>query len=192
MLYRVSVVIVMEQKPGPAGPWRLILLVSVSLLLSACGYKEGEEGEQVNCSMPCLLNTPTLDVTSISSATGGTVEITFTIDGSVFNVDNVLVELKSTEFLNHTVAGNNTLTSPTKATNTLAITVNAGNAQDTYYPKITFTNKVPSNSGAMYYLDWTKSDYLYTFAELVDILGIITGKDPVLSDMAFPSVTVTP
>lgn len=171
-----------------------ILLVSLSLLLSACGYKEGEEGKQTNCSMPCLLDTPTLDVTSISSATGGTVKITFTIDGNVdiFNVDNILVELKSTELLNQTAAGSNTLTSPTKATNTLAITVNAGTAEDTYYPKITFTNKVPENSGAMYYIDWTKSTHLYTYAELVELLGIVTGKDPILSNMAFPTVTVNP
>lgn len=169
----------------------LLALGLIFSTLTACGGGNSGGGvpSQVSCSIPCLDSTPLLDTTSVSSASGGTVRITFTVRGDTANVSNVLVMLAPTDVMSgNPSAGSGTLMAPTQATNTVDIAVNAGTASGTYYPLIAFTANSPTNSGSEYYINPITSSSRYTYAEVVG--G--SSATPALTSFTIPTLQVVP
>ena len=172
---------------------RFIMLSLLFSTLSACGGGSSGGGvpSQVSCSIPCLDSTPLIDTSSVSSATGGTVKVTFTLRGDITNVNNVVVFLAPTDILSgNPSAGSGTLMAPTQATNTIDIVVAAGStvATGSYYPWITITPNSPTNSGGEYYIDPTSSSSMYTYTEIVGG-GTPT---PTLTSFTIPTLQVVP
>lgn len=159
-----------------------ILLSSILLtVLGACGNggSLSPPGQPVDhiCTLPCLEAAPALDKTIISSATGGTVKVTFILRGDITNVSNVEVMLLDTDMV-HPVAGTATLLNPVQVQNTLDIIINAGTASATYYPMVNITANAPANSGTEYYQDMVASSTNYSFVEVVDGVSspaVVTG-----------------
>ncbi len=168
----------------------LYLVVLVVVSVAGCGGGGGGgggDGDSLHaCTLPCLAESPTLDTTSVLSATGGIVNLTFTLRGDVANVANVVVFLLSTNPLSTNQAGSATILFPTQAENTVAITVNAGTALDDYYPTFAITALSPTNSGSQYFLDPTKSSSRYTYVETVSGVSNV----PELTGFSIPVLKV--
>lgn len=161
---------------------RFYLILAV-LLVTACGGGGGSS-PAFNCTIPCLAGSPTLSVSSVSSATGGTVTLEFTLTG---DAENVVVFLMSENPLSMNSAGNNFLTNVQGGVpQQIDIVVNAATPLDTYYPNIGVTaNQL--NTGSLHYLDPTKSSTAYTYNEVVSGNASV----PVLSPYTIPKLTVT-
>lgn len=167
------------------------LMLAAFITLSGCNSSDDSSTSDTTasnppCSLPCLAEAPVMDLTSISSTTGGTVNVGFTVSGDIANVSNISVVLMSTDFMSSDVAGVVGGMTPSTAQNILAITVPADTPPGDYYPYFSFTALNPSNSGNMYYIDPTKSTTRYTFAEVVDGGSAI----PALTAMTVPVLKV--
>lgn len=166
---------------------KLLSLLLLCLSLTACGGGD-QAGESVVCTLPCLAASPTVDVTSISSATGGTVKLSFKIAGNISDVSVVTVMLFPNTLAPGLPAGNGVIMNPSTVENSVDINVDAGTTTGRYYPHISFTVVTPSNSGIQYYLDPTKSGSQYTYTEVVS--G--SASSPTLSGLNVPLVNVKP
>ncbi len=162
-------------------------IFAMSLMLTSCGSGDAA-GEKVGCTIPCLAEAPMIDVSSVSSATGGAINVTVKIQGDITNINNITILLNTTKIDSGFPAGSGSVFNPPQATNTIAVTVEAGTAQGNYYPNISFTVESPPNSGNQYYIDPTKSESHYTYTEVVS--GI--ASTPILTGFQVPVMVVTP
>ena len=170
-------------------------LLVLGFLLSTLTACESSSSGGVNntgphsCNIPCLESVPTLDTTAVTSTSGGTVRVTFTLRGDITNVSNVGVILATTDLFSATPlppAGAGSINSPTQATNSVDITVNAGTATGTYFPWITITAISPNNSGSQYLLNPITSSTNYSYAETVS--G--STPTPVVTNFTIPVLQV--
>ncbi len=168
-------------------------MLMVSIIISTMAACESSGTGGVNntgphsCTIPCLESTPTLDTSSITSASGGTVRVSFTLRGDVTNVSNVVVILAPTDILSgNPSAGGGSLLSPATASNFVDITVNSGTATGSYYPVIAITANSPVNSGNEYYLNPYASGTNYSYAEVISGSSSV----PVVTNFAIPVLQV--
>lgn len=164
-------------------------LIAVLLVLTGCGGSDDTTSGVVNCSIPCLAEAPSVDVSAVSSATGATVNVTFKLQGDIANVSSASILFSSTDiFSGKLPVGSGHVFNPSQAVNTIAITVEAGATQGNYYPYIIFTAVSPTNSGNQYYIDPTKSNSQYTYIEVIS--G--TAATPALTGFQVPVITIGP
>jgi hypothetical protein len=155
--------------------------------LPACGGGSSDSASsQHSCTLPCLESTPTLDTSSITSASGGTVRATFTLRGDISNISDVAVFLIPTDIMStNPAAGSGWLFNPTTATNYVDITIDSGTTIGDYYPTVIIRPiTAPSNSRSQYYFDpyMSSSNYIYT--------EVNTGLIPVVTNFSIPVLHV--
>lgn len=161
-----------------------ILLLSTPFILIGCG---SDSGSNVSCNLPCLESSPTVSIATINGATGGNVDISFSIKGDLFNVNNVSIMLISDDiFSTLPAAGFDVVIAPTASANTVNISINSGTQAGTYYPNFSITANTPGNTGNQYFIDPTKSQSKYTYVEVVN--G--SSNTPALTLFTVPKITV--
>ena len=162
---------------------RLILLITTAITISACG---DEGGGALTCNIPCIDSAVTASPSTIDSASGATVTVSFHLDGNISEVNNVSILLAGSDPLNPVEAiGAGVVLNPTSNDISVDITVDSGKAAGSYYPFISVTSNT-ENTGANYYIDPTKSSSSYTYTE---VLGGISGTAQ-LSSISIPTITV--
>lgn len=146
---------------------RRFVFVGVSLvaflMMSGCGGGSSDSATY-SCTLPCLEVAPVISVNTVSSTTGGTVDVTIKILGDVTTLSSLNITLRSTT--SGSAAGSAVVFSPTQSLMTETITVNSGTAAGAYYPYITFFVAAPANTSNLYYLDPSKSSAKYTYYEI--------------------------
>ena len=163
----------------------LHLLATVLIGTSACTT---DTGSPLTCTLPCIDSAPTLSASSIDSSTGGTVTVSFHINGSVTDIAAITVLMKSTNATSiNTIGGifDGMIISPASNNISATFNVSAGSTLDTYFPYISITTT--NGDGAQYYIDPTKSNSSYTYTE---VIGSAAGT-PQLSNLTIPTVSVT-
>lgn len=162
--------------------FRFLVFCSVIMLLVACGGG-GDSGPQYQCTLPCLVGSPTLPSSTVSGAAGGNIDIKFTLTD---DAQNIVVFFVPTNPFSFGAAGSDLILNPNaNVEHTLTITVPAGTPPGTYYPTFAITAN-QNNSGGNYYLDPTKSSDQYSYNEVIN--G--SAGTAVLSPLSIPVLTV--
>jgi hypothetical protein len=163
----------------------------LALLLAACGGGGGGGGSpssNYTCNLPCLASNPALSASTISGTTGGSISVTFAVQGDLANISVISIIMASPNITTLTLpAGAGAITAPiTQTPVTVPIKINAGTAPGTYYPSISIVAKAPANYGGENFIDPTKITTQYTYTE---VLGSTTAG-PHLTPFAVPLLTV--
>ena len=142
-------------------------LLSITTILAAffitgCGSSSSST-QSYSCSLPCLQVTPVISTTSISTATGGTVDVTLEFSGSITDIARVDIFLRDTN--SGTNAGTSVTFSPATQTLTETITVNSGTPVGSYYPYVIIYTTA-SNTSSRYYRDISLSASQYAYYEI--------------------------
>lgn len=142
----------------------LLAILFTTVIIAGCGDDTSDLGGgiptagPITCNIPCITGSPILSTTSISSATGGSIDVTVTIDGNLSDVrrlDMYLLLPGDTVFVDYQIN-----LSPSLQTNTYTLTVPAGTPTGTYYVEIGVGST--SGEGVMYSLYFGGSTYTYT------------------------------
>lgn len=144
---------------------RHIIMVIGALILAGCGGGSSDNTSYA-CTLPCLEIAPTLSTSTVSSATGGTVDVTVRLLGELTNIGSFNVSFSKIGSGN--TVGLGVVWSPLQPDNVVSVTVNAGAEPGDYYPRIMFNAVSPNNTGSQYYMDSSKSSANYTYYEWVD------------------------
>lgn len=178
-----------------------LLTMGFLVALTACSSSDTANdsdgrvlSDPVNCNSPCLLETPTLDINTISAATGGTVNVTFTIKGDLAAISQIQIDLLPVD----TSSGQGrvtwaTIQDPAQATITQPMVVSAGSiASGNYYLDFNFAPSVVNEFGegdaAKYDLLPDISTTNYSFEEVVASVSQIA----VITDLVIPFITINP
>lgn len=180
----------------PRSVIQLFVMVITVLVLSACSSDPADSNgignsDPVNCNSPCLLETPTLDTNTIASATGGTVNVSFTIKGDIANVGHIYIYVEPVD--SSSGAGRLTyvyIPDPTQTSITSAINISAGSVTGEYYLRFDIITPIVGEEadGAWYKLDASISATNYSFEETV---ALVT-QNAVITDFVMPIITLTP
>lgn len=144
----------------------LPLLTCAFLMLTGCSSSSSDSGTGTvayNCTQTCLQSSPTLSTNTVSTATGGTVDVTLNFSGNVVDIERVDIFLRDVNSGNN--AGTSMTFSPFSSSYTASITVNAGTAAGTYYPYV-IIYMTTSNTNNRYYRDSSVSTSVYSFYEI--------------------------
>lgn len=167
---------------------RIIFGIFLFSILSGCVQSTGDESSLVdyNCGIPCLATAPTASATTISSATGGHVDLEFTIQGNLTDVASVYIEYgRVTDGFS---AGYAVLTSPTTASNTVRIYVDSGVEPGTYYPVFDFYTVTNPDAHGQYNVDDRESSTKYMYAQALSYRNYTFALTP----FDIPYLTITP
>ena len=180
---------------------RLLIMGSLAAL-TACSSDSSSDSntsgvglsDPVNCNSPCLLEAPTLDINTISAATGGIVNVTFTIKGDLATVAQIQIDVLPVDSSN----GQGrvtfvTIQDPAQATNTQPMVINAGSiASGEYYLKFnilsTVTNEFGDVTDATYDLIPVISTTNYSFQQTI----VGEAQTEVITDLVIPFITINP
>ena len=138
------------------------ILTCALLILTGCS-SSGSDTVAYNCTQTCLQSSPTLSTNTVSTATGGTVDVTLNFAGDVANIQRVDIDLRDVNSGNN--AGTSITLSPISSSLTESITVNSGTTVGTYYPYVTIF-MTTSNTNNRYYRDSSVSTTQYSFYEI--------------------------
>ena len=133
------------------------------LMMNGCG-SDSSDNVTYSCTLPCLEVAPVISVNTLSSATGGTVDVTIQILGDVTELSSLNITLRSTT--SALEAGSAVVFNPAQSLMTETITVNSGTTVGSYYPYVTFYVAAPANTSSRYYLDSSTSSAQYTYYEI--------------------------
>lgn len=177
-----------------------LLTMGFLIALTACSSSDTANdsdgrvlSDPVNCNSPCLLETPTLDINTISAATGDTVNVTFTIKGDLAAISQIQIDVLPVD----TSSGQGRLTwatiqDPAQATITQPMVISTGSVTGEFYLKFSFfpsvTNEFGEGDGAIYDLLPESSTANYSFEEVV--VGV--GQIPAITDLVIPFITINP
>ena len=160
----------------------MAILTCVYLILTGCSSSDSDT-VTYNCTQTCLQSSPTLSTNTISTATGGTVDVTLNFVGNVADIERIDISLRDVNSGNN--AGTSMTFSPFSSSYTASLTVNAGTAAGTYYPYVTIFMSA-SNTNNRYYRDPSVSITSYSFYEIED--G--SAQSLMLSPYSIPYLTV--
>ena len=172
-------------------------MIATVMLLNACSSDDPVSStaisDPVNCYSPCLLETPALDVNTITAATGATVNVTFTIKGDLAAVSSVQIDVMPVDTSN----GQGRLTwvtiqDPAQASITQPIVIAAGSVSGEFFLKFailgTETNEFGDATIATYDLSSEISTSNYSFEQ--HIVG--EAQAEVITGLVIPFITINP
>lgn len=166
---------------------KLSITALLATLMTACVPPGGTAGP-ITCTIPCIDSAPTATPTSVSSSTGGTVIISFHINGNIADVSYIHILLHSTNAYSSNViydlSNSGVITNPSSNSITYNYVIGASETPDTYYPDITI-NTTSGDSG-FYYISPAISTTEYTYFEIVDS----SSSEAQHSDMSIPQIVV--
>jgi hypothetical protein len=164
------------------------LWCGLSLLLAACGGGGSAPSSNYTCSLPCLASSPGLSASAISGATGGSISVTFAVQGDLANISLISVIMANPDISTATLpAGAGAISAPITQTQvTVPVDIRAGAAVGTYYPQISITAQTPANYGGLNVIDPTRITTQYTYTE---VLGSATAG-PYLTPFSAPLLSV--
>lgn len=155
----------------------------LAIMISACS---APGGGSLTCNMPCIDSEVTSSTSTVSTTTGGTVTISFHLNGDISEVSAVTAILSGTDVLNPvTPIGTGFSISPGSNDISMDISVNSGVATGEYYPHISVTSTA-TNTGSQYYIDPTKSTSNFTYNEVLNGAS----QTPQASSISIPKITV--
>lgn len=139
-----------------------IFAVLIALFVTACSSSSSDT-QAYSCTLPCLEAAPAISTTSISSATGGIVDVTLNFSGNITDIDRVDI------FLRDVSSGNNAgfiyVFTPTTQSLTESIPVVSGTTISSYYPYVVIYTTTNSTS-SRYYSDSSLSSNQYIYYEI--------------------------
>jgi len=139
-----------------------VVLFSFLMMLGCAN--DSSDSVTYSCELPCMDVAPIISTNAVSSATGGTVDVTIKILGELTELSSLNITLRSTT--SGVTAGSVVVFNPTQSLLTESITVASGTTVGDYYPYISFFVAAPSNTSSLYYLDTSKSSAQYTYYEI--------------------------
>jgi len=141
-----------------------ILIILSVYFINGCS-DSSPETMSYTCTLPCLDSAPTLSIATISSATGGTVDVTLNFSGDITNINRVDIILR--DINSGTSAGASAIFTPTTQNLTETITIASGISISSYYPfVIIYINT--NNTSTRYYREPKISTSQYTYYEILD------------------------
>ncbi len=174
-----------------------VSMVVTVMLLNACSGDDPVSSvavsDPVNCYSPCLLETPTLDINTITAATGATVNVSFTIKGDLAALSQIQIDVMPVDTSN----GQGRLTwvtiqDPAQALITQPIVIASGSVTGEFYLKFSFsgteTNEFGDATVAIYDLSSDISTSNYSFEQ--HIVG--EAQAEVITDLVIPFITINP
>lgn len=169
-----------------------LFIITISLLLVSCSTSDGESDTAYPCAFPCLAIGPSLSTQTISSSTGGTVEVTLGVSGDLEYVNVDLLQYQSGCNSASIMPGGAVYNLVAGTKYTITITVPAGLPACQYYPNV-WTQPVGVTTYSTFGYYWhNEPDVKYHYAETIEDDSGLSHTEVYRTPFDIPILEITP